>query len=278
MEVTVTEKMRPREIAPDVHWLGGCHEVAVMEGQPPVGHTHTAVFLLLGSEKTLMVDTGHPEKWAETRADLEHILNGRPLDYIFPTHTETPHAGNLPKLLRLYPDAKVVGDTRDWHLLVPQSEGRLIDLRAGESVDLGGGQRFIVMDSLIKDLPQTQWAYDTKNRILFVADGFSYTHNAPLFEGEIPIHQKGQCSKLLSEWPHDPIPQQVEGVMMRALYIMRFINLEKVVDRLPELFERYPTDIIGPAHGCVIDDVPRFIPVLKLAHRHVYDNRPVPAR
>lgn len=274
MEIAVTEKMRPREIARGVHWLGGCHEVAVPKGQPRVGHTHTAVFLLLGTEKTLMVDTGHPEKWEQTRADLEQVLQGRPIDYIFPTHTEQPHAGNLPKLLRLFPDARVVGDTRDWYVLVPQAEGRLLERLPGEDVDLGGGQRVVFLEALLRDLPATMWAYDTKNRILFVADGFSYTHNTDLFEGEIPIHQSGQCSKLLSEWPQDPVPEQLEGVMKRSLYIMKFINLEKVVDRLPEFFQTYPTEIIAPAHGCVVDQVPRFLPILKEAHRSMYAQRP----
>jgi flavorubredoxin len=267
--------MHPREIVPGVWWLGGCHEVPVIEGQPKVGHTHTAAYLLLGSEKTLLVDTGHAEKWADVRPDLERCLGGRTLDYIFPTHTETPHAGNLPKLLRLFPKAQVVGDTRDWHLLIPQIEGRLVERRVGESVDLGGGQRFVFLESLIRDLPSTLWAYDTKNRIMFVADGFSYTHNAPLYDGEIPIHADGQCSLVLSEWPIDPVPGQVEGVMTRALYTMRFIKLDELaIDRMPEFFKDYPTDIIAPAHGSVIDNVDRMLPIVKEAHRSAYAHRP----
>ena len=278
-EVAVTEIMRPREVVPGVQWLGGCHEVKVLEGQPPVGHTHTAAYLLLGAEQTLLVDTGHPEKWRQTRADLVQLLGGRPLDYIFPTHTETPHSGNMGKLLTMYPGARIVGDSRDWDLFFPElTAGRLIDLRAGEGVDLGGGQRLVFIDALIKDLPTTQWAYDSKNRILFVADGFSYTHNAPLFEDEIPIHQSGQCSLFLSEWGHDPMPEQIEGVMMRALYTMRFIKLDElVIDKLPEFFRRWPTDIIAPAHGCVIDDVARMLPIAKQAHRYAYEHRPKPS-
>ena len=99
----------PREIASGTFWFGCCLEVH----QPPkVLHNHNSSYLLIGSKATVLVDTGMPYGWAKLRSELETVLNGRPLDFVFPTHPEAPHMGNIGPLLELYPRMRIVGDRK----------------------------------------------------------------------------------------------------------------------------------------------------------------------
>ncbi|BAS14170.1 anaerobic nitric oxide reductase [Arthrobacter sp. Hiyo8] len=107
-----------RWLADGTYWLGGCLS-ANAQGQEV--HYHVSSYLVVGSKATLLVDTGDPAHRALLLAQLELVLGERPLDYVFPTHPEIPHAGNLPALLDKYPGALVVGDVRDYHLHFPNT-------------------------------------------------------------------------------------------------------------------------------------------------------------
>ena len=118
-------------------------------------HSHLSVFLLRGSEKTLLVDTGMPPVWPAVSSQLDQALGDRPLDYVVPTHPEPAHAGNLVPLLEKYPDAKVLGDIRDYHLMFPSGSdlaSRLEPLPVESRIELGDGMAFVLLPAVIKDL------------------------------------------------------------------------------------------------------------------------------
>ena len=63
---------------------------------------------LLGTAATVLIDTAVPFGWRQLRAQFARVLGGRPLDYIFPTHPEAPHMGNIGPLLQDYPEARLM--------------------------------------------------------------------------------------------------------------------------------------------------------------------------
>jgi len=82
----------PREFAPGTFWFGCCLEVP-MGGR--VLHNHNSCYLVTGDKATVLVDTGVAHGWSQLRTELRSVLAGRPLNYIFPTHPEAPHMGNI---------------------------------------------------------------------------------------------------------------------------------------------------------------------------------------
>ena len=142
------ETTAARPIADGVHWLGGCLP-ANAQGQEV--HYHVSAYLVVGSEAAILVDTGDPAHLPTVIGQLGAALGDRPLDYIFPTHPEIPHAGNLPWLLDRYPSALVVGDVRDYSLHFPEFEGRFRPMAAGERIDLGD-REFRFLPAFIRDL------------------------------------------------------------------------------------------------------------------------------
>ncbi|WP_138415806.1 MBL fold metallo-hydrolase [Sinomonas gamaensis] len=265
-----------RRIAEGVFWLGGCLS-AYSAGEEV--HYHVSSYLIVGSKATILVDTGDPAHAPLVLAQLEQALDGRTLDYVFPTHPEIPHAGNLPALLQRYPGAVVVGDVRDYALHFPEFEGRLEPRRPGESIELGtdaDSRPFRFVPAYIRDLENTLWGYDGGSGTLFVSDGFSFIHDVPAsdagsLDDDEPVHRPGQCRLTSGEMPLPPTVEQAAYGTGRALYWTKFVDVSAAFEAIERTLEELPTSFIGPAHGNVIDDVDGMLRTSLAAHRRVYE-------
>jgi len=259
-----------REFAPGVHWLGGCQEARTSSG--PV-HYHISCYLVVGSERTLLVDSGDPRHWPAIAEQLDEALGGRQLDYVLPTHPEIPHAGNLPALLDRFPQARVVGDVRDYHIHFPELADRLDPLPPGGSISLGDRQ-FEVLPSRIYDLHNTVWGLDRGARVMFVSDGFGYVHEVP-HDSELdvdePAHRPGDCRRTSSEMPVPTTVEQAAYGIGRALYWTRFVDVTTIFEEIERFLDEESVEFIAPAHGNVISDVDTMLRTSLMAHRQVYE-------
>jgi flavorubredoxin len=231
----------PREIAPGCFWFSTCLPVKTAEGR--ILHNHNSCYLLIGSEATVLIDTAMPYGWPALRAELAAVLAGRRLDYVFPTHPEAPHMGNIGPLIGAYPGLTIVGDLRNYHLYFPGEESRLRGMRAGESLPLGN-RRLDLVPAAIRDLPNTLWGYEPDARILFLSDAYPYTHE----------HEAGQCGLLAEELPRAPEAADTRLVIERALSWTRHVPAGRAIAALDAFLLRHPAALIAPAHGGVITD------------------------
>src|SRR5262249_27266168 len=144
---------------------------------------------------------GLPSGWPTLKAQADQVLQGRPLDWLFISHPEIPHSGNVRNLLEAYPTAQVIGDVRDYHLYWPDIVDRIGMPGPGDVVDLGGGYRFEVLPAAMKDLPNTLWGYEHSRQVLFPVDGFMLTHHALSADAETAVHLPGECALTTAELP-----------------------------------------------------------------------------
>ncbi|WP_165958922.1 MBL fold metallo-hydrolase [Actinomadura sp. KC345] len=229
----------PREFAPGLHWLGGCSDSGAWPTRKgATTHEHLSTYLVTGTDRTVLIDTGHYAQWDGIRDQLDRCLGDRPLDYVFPTHHEIPHAGNLGRLLARYPGAVAVGDTREYHLYFPEiAPERLRRMRGGDSIDLGGTS-LTFLDPVWYDLSGTLWAYETRGRTLFTSDGLGYIHD----------HSPDVCGLLPEEIPQDA-PEH--GIRRYALPFvgMRYHRMGPGVARYRALTEEHPVRTVCSSHG-----------------------------
>jgi flavorubredoxin len=258
----------PRQIAPGINWLGGCVHL-VHQGQEI--HSHLSAFLIVGTEKTMLIDTGYPGHWAGVAEQLEQLLDGRPLDWVAPTHPELAHAGNLNRIFERFPGSRAIGRLSDYHLFFPESLDRLESWPTETPIDLGGGYRVTLLEAPIKDLPSTQWAYEESHQVMFVADGFAYFH-APVAGVDEPTHRPGECRLLSSELGTPPKVEQAAFVTRAALSWAQFIDAAPIRNAVARLVSRYPTSIIAPAHGNVITNATEIEPIIFGAYQMVFDD------
>ena len=250
----------PREFAPGAFWFSGCLRITVNGREL---HNHNSCFLLLGEHRSVLIDTAPPFAWDTFWPQLLTALGGRPLDYIFPTHPEAPHMGNLGRLLRAFPDAKVIGDTRNYELYVPEAAHRLQPMGPGEKIDLGGST-FVVVPAVVHDLVNTLWAYEEERKILFVSDGYPYTHD----------HREGECAMTSNELAQLPRVEDTRVVIEGALGWTRYVDAQITIDRLRALLAEYPADIIAPTHGGVIMNARELTEVFETGLRQANEARP----
>lgn len=63
---------------------------------------------LLATEPSILFATGTVQQAERSLPEIEEILGGRPLDYIFVSHMESDEYGGIRIFLERYPDAKVI--------------------------------------------------------------------------------------------------------------------------------------------------------------------------
>ena len=232
----------PREIAPDVYWLGECLE---QRFRGVVYHGYNAAFLVIGEEASMLVETGHPKDFPDIERQMKKLLEGRaPLKYLFITHQETPHSGGLGRVMSRYGEAVLCGDVSDYHYVVPQYADRLRPMGRGETIDLGG-RGFQVVEPVIRDLRTTWWGLETRDRVLFPGDGFAYSH----------YHEDGHCGLFAEEAISLDLPDVSSTFANLALFWTKFADMERYVARLDDVLAELDVRVIAPTHGLPIRDM-----------------------
>lgn len=138
----------------------------------PDGTSYNA-YLIKGSEKTALIDTVDPTKERELIANLRE-LGVEKLDYVISNHAEQDHSGTIPKMLELYPEAKVVTNPRCQDLLMELlliPEEKFITVNDGDTVSLGDKTLEFIIAPWVH-WPETMLTYLREDRILFPCDLF----------------------------------------------------------------------------------------------------------
>lgn len=101
--------MNFQEIKNNVYYCGlNDNDRIIFDELIPLEHgTSYNSYLVIGSEKTAIIDTMYPPKSEEYLNNLDK--NGvTKVDYLIANHGEQDHSGTLPKLIKKYPDAKII--------------------------------------------------------------------------------------------------------------------------------------------------------------------------
>lgn len=89
------------------------------------------IFLILGDEKTALIDTGTGFQLDSTIKSIDKGLNGRSLDYVILTHRHYDHVGGLSGILSKYGSEAMAGELD----AIPLREG---DSQSTMGVSFGG--------------------------------------------------------------------------------------------------------------------------------------------
>lgn len=238
----------PRRLTDTVLWTGGCLNTS-FNGRSL--HGHFSCFVVRGSKASFMIDSGHPIHRPQIERDLREFLGGRPLDYLFLTHAEFPHAGLVGRWLEAYEGLQVVGNIRDNLVYYPHYADRFRSQVAGDAIDLGD-RRIVFLPAIWRDLPDSLWAFDTKDRVLFVSDGFSYLHS----------HTPGECNLLVSERPR-PDLDMIRFFNERALLWTQYADAAHTFAAIDDMLRALKPRLIAGAHGGVIDNVEAVLSLFK---------------
>lgn len=151
-------------------------DIDLFEGQyvVPDGISYNSYVII--DEKIAVMDTVDLRKCEEWCLNLEKTLNGKEPDYLVVLHMEPDHAGSMEKFLNKYKNAKVVANEKTFVMMgqffekLDLSE-RMVVVKEGDSLSLGEHSLTFVMAPMVH-WPEVMVAYESKDKILFSADGF----------------------------------------------------------------------------------------------------------
>lgn len=180
-----------RAITSDLYWVGGNdRRLAMFEGvySVPDGVSYNAYLLL--DEKTVLFDTVDKAVAKVFFENVTHVLNGRDLDYVVVHHMEPDHSATLEDLLRRYPMAKVVCNTKIATMMRQffdfDLQDRLVTVAEADVLETGRHKLQFVMAPMVH-WPEVMVSYDQTDHILFSADAFGTfgALNGALFADEV---------------------------------------------------------------------------------------------
>ena len=164
-----------RKVTEDIVWVGASdRRLALFENIFPIprGVSYNSYVLL--DEKTVLLDTVDASVAGQFFENLEHVLDGRKLDYLIVNHMEPDHCAMIGDLVRRYPEVQVVGNTKTFGM-IKQFFGtdfaeRAVTVKEGDTLVTGAHTLHFVMAPMVH-WPEVMVTYDEKDKVLFAADG-----------------------------------------------------------------------------------------------------------
>ena len=203
----------------------------------PDGTSYNA-YLIQGSEKTALIDTVDPTKEQELIDNLKKLRVDN-IDYIISNHAEQDHSGTIPKILDLFPNARVVtnqkckGMLKDL-LLIP--EDKFIEINDADTLSLGNKTLQFIIAPWVH-WPETMLSYLKEDKILFSCDLFG----SHLATSDIYATDEAKI--------YDAAKRYYSEIMMP------FRNLIK---KHMEKLKQFKIEMIAPSHGPIYSK-PEFI-------------------
>lgn len=165
-----------RKVTEDIVWVGASdRRLALFENIFPIprGVSYNSYVLL--DEKTVLLDTVDASVAGQFFENLEHVLDGRKLDYLIVNHMEPDHCAMIGDLVRRYPEVQVVGNTKTFGM-IKQFFGtdfaeRAVTVKERDTLATGAHTLHFVMAPMVH-WPEVMVTYDEKDKVLFAADGF----------------------------------------------------------------------------------------------------------
>lgn len=180
-----------KKVTDDLYWIGSSdRRLALFENVYPIprGVSYNSYVLL--DEKTVLLDTVDASISGLFFENLEHVLNGRTLDYLIVNHMEPDHCAIIADVVRRYPDVKLVCNAKTVPMLKQffdfPVEDRTVIVKEMDTLCTGKHTFAFVMAPMVH-WPEAMVSYDTVDKILFSADGFGTfgAINGNLFADEV---------------------------------------------------------------------------------------------
>lgn len=139
----------------------------------PEGISYNSYVIL--DQMVAVMDTVDKRGQKEWEEKLLETLNGRKVDFLVLHHLEPDHAGSVARLVELFPEVVLVGNAKTFAMLpqyfdLPLEEHSLI-VKEGDKLSLGEHSLTFFMAPMVH-WPEVMVSYESKEKVLFSADGF----------------------------------------------------------------------------------------------------------
>ena len=165
-------------ITDDILYVGvNDHNIDLFEGQYIVPNGMAYNSYVINDEKIAVMDTvdaAFGDEWLKNIAD---VLNGATPDYLIIQHMEPDHSANIQKFREVYPNIKVVGNAKTFTMIgnffrdLKLADENKLEVKNKDTLTLGKHELTFVFAPMVH-WPEVMVTYDSKDKVLFSADGF----------------------------------------------------------------------------------------------------------
>ena len=159
-----------RKVVDDLYWVGGNdHRLALFENIHPIPNGVSYNSYLLLDKKTVLFDTVDWDACRQFLENVEHVLNGRDLDYLVINHMEPDHGASIEEILLRYPKVKIISTEKSF-LLMHQFgfnvDGRTEEVKEGDTRCFGK-HTITFVEAPMVHWPEAMVSFDVTNGVLF---------------------------------------------------------------------------------------------------------------
>jgi flavorubredoxin len=225
------------KVLPDIYWVGAVDKnVRTFHGHTyntKRGTTYNAYLIV--DEKIALVDTVYGPFAQELIERINEIIPLSKIDYVIANHVETDHSGALPEIMKLAPQAKVLGTQKCKEGL---HKHYFLDLdfqvvKTGDKINLGK-RTLTFLEAPMLHWPDSMFTYCPEEKLLMPNDAFGqhYATNQR-FDDEVDhVELMEEAAKYYANilWPLSP------------LVLKKIEEVQK---------SNIPIEIVAPSHGII---------------------------
>ena len=163
-------------ITNDIKYIGvNDHKIDLFEGQydVPNGMAYNSYAIL--DKKVAIIDTVDANFTHEWLDNIQNTVGSRKIDYLIVQHMEPDHSANIANFMRAYPNTTIVSSQKAFAMMknffgTDFSDNRIV-VGEGDTLSLGEHTLTFVTAPMVH-WPEVIVTYDSKDKVLFSADGF----------------------------------------------------------------------------------------------------------
>ncbi|MDO4961560.1 MAG: flavodoxin domain-containing protein [Eubacteriales bacterium] len=161
----------------DIKFVGvNDHQIDLFEGhyEVPLGMAYNSYVIM--DEKIAVMDSVDVKFTEEWLGNIEAVLGGKKPEYLIIQHMEPDHSASIKAFLDKYPEAKAVATAPAFKMLgnyfrTLDISDRKVAAANNGTLELGSHTLTFVFAPMVH-WPEVMMTYDSKDKVLFTADGF----------------------------------------------------------------------------------------------------------
>ena len=168
--------MNDMSISKDIIWIGASdNNQKIFESKYSLKNGMSYNSYIIKDDKTVLLDTIDESVTSIWEYKLNEELKDKEPDYLIISHMEPDHAYNIGKIVKKYPNMKVVGNQFTFNILsnffdMDIAERKVI-VKEGDILDIGKHKLQFFMAPMVH-WPEVMVTYEQTEKILFSADAF----------------------------------------------------------------------------------------------------------
>ncbi len=182
------------KIVEDVYWIGvNDFETHLFENIWPLPNGISYNSYLIKDSKNTLIDTVKGDYFDKYIDKIQNLLDGHNLDYLIVNHMEPDHSGSIGILLKIYPELKIIGNSKTVKFLKEYysiTDENIINVKDKETLNTGK-YNFIFHMTPMVHWPETMMTYLENFKIIFSGDAFGAfgALSGNIFDDELDLNE-----------------------------------------------------------------------------------------